>query len=74
MSIQPEPRDTDRLSISEKILRVQDLWDDIARSPRDVTLTPAQVAEAERRLLAHEASPGTYHTWEEVRDRLEGSR
>lgn len=67
MSGQPDRSEEDELSIAEKILRVQDLWDDIARSPRGVDLTPAQREEAERRLLEHEKNPGKYRTWEEVR-------
>jgi putative addiction module component (TIGR02574 family) len=66
-----EPED---LSVSEKILRVQDLWDDIARSSSQVALTPAQLEEAERRLRAHGAHPGDYASWEEIRGRLERER
>ncbi|MGH7725588.1 MAG: addiction module protein [Candidatus Eiseniibacteriota bacterium] len=71
---EPEHRDADELSVPEKILRVQDLWDDIARSPGDVELTEAQRDEAERRLLAHESDPREYSSWEEVKRRLEGGR
>lgn len=74
MSGQPEHHDPDELSVPEKILRVQDLWDDIARSPREVEITPAQREEAERRLLEHEDNPGKYSTWEEIRGRLESGR
>lgn len=74
MSGQPEHRDPDELSVPEKILRVQDLWDDIARSPRDVEITPAQREEAERRLLAHESNPRGYSSWEETKRRLEGGQ
>ncbi|MBK8233900.1 MAG: addiction module protein [Candidatus Eisenbacteria bacterium] len=74
MSRKPESDDADELSVPEKILLVQDLWDDIARSPRDVELTPTQREEAERRLLAHESNPRAYRTWEEIRSRLEGER
>jgi putative addiction module component (TIGR02574 family) len=66
-----EPED---LSVPEKILRVQDLWDEIARSPQDVELTPAQREEAERRLRQHESDPGEYSKWEEIKRRLEGER
>ena len=74
MSGEPEPRDPDELSVPEKILRVQDLWDDIARSPRDVELTPTQREEAERRVLAHENDPRVCSSWEQVKSRLEGGR
>lgn len=74
MSDLPNQRDPDELSVSEKILRVQDLWDEIARAPQDVELTPAQQEEAERRQLAHEREPGEYATWEDIRRRLEAER
>ena len=74
MSDQPEERDPNELSVPEKILRVQDLWDDIARSPRDVEITPAQREEVERRILAHESNPREYSSWEEIKRGLEGGR
>jgi putative addiction module component (TIGR02574 family) len=74
MNGQPEHRDSEELSVPEKILRVQDLWDDIARSPRDVEITPVQREEAERRLLAHEGNPQEYSSWEGIKRRLEGGR
>jgi putative addiction module component (TIGR02574 family) len=74
MSGEPKHRDAEDLSIPEKILRVQDLWDDIARSARDVEITPAQREEAERRLRQHEDHPGEYSSWEETKRRLEGER
>ena len=71
MTGDPVNRDPDDLSISEKILRVQDLWDDIARSPRDVELTSAQLEEAERRLAEHEKNPQASITWEALKRELE---
>ena len=72
MRQEPDDRSFDDLSVPEKILRVQDLWDQIAESPEDVDLTDAQRTELERRLTAHEENPGQYTTWEELRQRLEG--
>ena len=72
MSGEPKHRDPDDLSISEKILRVQDLWDEIARTPGEVEITPLQREEAERRLREHDAQPGKCSTWPEVKRRLEG--
>jgi putative addiction module component (TIGR02574 family) len=66
--------ESENLSIPEKILRVQDLWDEIARSPHAVELTPAQQEEAERRLRKHESDPGEYSSWEEIKRRLESER
>lgn len=74
MTDDPKQGDSDELSIPEKIQRVQDLWDEIASTPKNVELTPEQRDEAEQRLREHEKNPGAYSTWEEVRRRLEGAR
>lgn len=71
MSDKKKHHETEDLSTAEKILRVQDLWDEIARTPGDVPLTDAQRAEAERRLLDHERNPRECSTWEEIKRRLE---
>ena len=63
-------RDFGELSVPEKIVRVQDLWDQIADTPDDVELTEAQRKELERRLRSHEDNPGEYTSWEELRQRL----
>ena len=63
--------DPNALSVPEKILRVQDLWDEIASSLESVELTPAQRQEAERRVLEHDRHPGTYSQWNEIKHRLE---
>ena len=73
MSGEPKHREPDDLSVSEKILRVQDLWDDIARSSREVEITPAQREEAERRLREHESDPRPCSSWDEIKQRLEGA-
>jgi putative addiction module component (TIGR02574 family) len=59
------------LSTSEKILRLQDQWDEIAGSPDDLDLTPEQLEELQRRLSDHHQNPRHYQTWEEVRAELE---
>lgn len=74
MSDERKHRQNEDLSNAEKILRVQDLWDEIARSSASVPLTDAQRLEAERRLLDHERNPKECSTWEEVKRRLESSR
>lgn len=74
MSEESNRMDPEELSISEKILRVQDLWDEIARASWQPDLTREQREEAERRLLEHDRSPGPCSSWEDVRRRLEGGR
>lgn len=61
----------ERLTLDEKIQLVQDIWDDIARTPRDVGVDPALIAEAERRLEEHRRNPGECLTWEAARRQIE---
>ncbi|HTF86869.1 MAG TPA: addiction module protein [Planctomycetota bacterium] len=73
MTESPNHDEPDDLAVPEKFLRVQDLWDESARTPREVEVTPAQREELERRLMKHQTNPGKYATWEEIRHELEGS-
>ena len=62
--------DSEDLTLDQKIQRVQDLWDEIARDVEKLPLTPEQAAEVERRLRDHEANPGPYERWEDILARL----
>ncbi|MBK6726062.1 MAG: addiction module protein [Xanthomonadales bacterium] len=60
------------LSISERIQLVEDLWDSIAsEAPGALGLTPAQGAEIQRRLAAHDTDPSTAVDWDAVRSELQ---
>jgi len=74
MSDEQKRRKPEDLSTAEKILRVQDLWDEIVSSPGEIPLTEAQRSEAERRLIEHEQNPKECSTWDEVKHRLESER
>jgi len=63
--------DFNRLSVSERIQLVEDLWDSIAASGADVPLPAAEIQELDRRLDDLEANPGTGVPWDEVRARIE---
>jgi len=62
------------LSVAERILYVQDLWDRIAAEPEQVPVTPEQRDELDRRLEQHAASPETARPWSEVASRVRGGR
>jgi putative addiction module component (TIGR02574 family) len=62
----------DRLSVPERILLVEEIWDSIAETPDEVALTEAQRAELNRRLDAYETEPQAGSTWEEVKAELWG--
>lgn len=64
-------RDFDALSMAEKILHVQDLWDRIATT-KDAAgvLTAAQREDLQSRLEGYQLDPEAGSSWEEVRDRV----
>ena len=55
------------LSVPEKILLVEEIWDDIARENEGFELTQSQKDELERRLQSYPSSPSQVRTWEEIR-------
>ena len=60
----------DRLSVAERILLVEEIWDTIAEEPQQPPLTEAQKQDLERRLAAYKANPKAGSSWEEVKARL----
>jgi putative addiction module component (TIGR02574 family) len=63
----------DRLSLAERILLVEELWDSIAASPEVVPLTEAHKEDLRRRLDAYRDDPKAGSPWEEVKARLRGA-
>ena len=60
-----------KLSVSERIQLVEDIWDSIAaEAPNSVELSQTQKAELHRRVAAHRADPSTAIPWEQVRTKL----
>jgi putative addiction module component (TIGR02574 family) len=59
-----------KLSISERIQLVADLWDSIATVPEAVSLTEAQKEELDRRLDAYHKNPDAGSPWESVKERI----
>jgi putative addiction module component (TIGR02574 family) len=57
----------DQLTMEDRIALVQEIWDSIAVTPEEIPFTEAQREELERRLAAHEASPGDVVPWDEVK-------
>ena len=58
------------LSVPERILLVEDIWDSIAELPEDVTLSAAQKRELDIRLEAFHRNPDIGSPWAEVRERI----
>ena len=57
----------DRLSVAERIVLVQKIWDSIAADAHRVPLTEAQRQELERRADDDDANPEDTVPWEQVR-------
>jgi putative addiction module component (TIGR02574 family) len=65
--------DIQRLSPSEKLVLVTELWDDLAAHPADVPVTPEQIAELDRRMEDYRRDPTQMTTWEAIKLRILGS-
>jgi putative addiction module component (TIGR02574 family) len=64
--------DISRLSPSERLRLVEELWDSL--TPADIPVTPAQAQELERREALHRADPKRGRPWREVLDEIERQR
>jgi putative addiction module component (TIGR02574 family) len=62
----------DRLSVAERILLVEELWDSIIADTEAVSLTEAQKLDLWRRLDAYRDNPKAGSSWEDVKARLHG--
>ena len=62
-----EPLIIEQLSLAERILIVEEIWDSIVAEQASLPVTSAQQAELDRRLNAHRASPGQGASWEDVK-------
>lgn len=56
-----------RLSVAERIVLVQQIWDSIAVEPNQLPLTEAQRQELERRADDDDVNPGDTVPWEQVK-------
>jgi putative addiction module component (TIGR02574 family) len=57
----------DQLSVAQRILLVEDIWDTIADEEQEIPLTEAQRLDLERRVAAYEANPKAGSSWEAVK-------
>ncbi len=63
-----------KLSVTERIQLVEDIWDTVAEVPDEVGLTCEQKAELDRRLDAYHQNPDEGSPWEMVRERIRSRR
>lgn len=57
-----------KLSPSERLLLVQDLWDSL--DTEDIPITEEQKDELDRRKTAYQANPASGRSWEDVKRRI----
>ena len=58
------------LSVSERILLVEDIWESIAEVPEEVSLTASQKEELDLRLDAYHLNQDAGSPWSVVKDRI----
>jgi putative addiction module component (TIGR02574 family) len=63
-----------KLSIADRILLVEAIWDTIAEENQAFELTDAQKEELDRRLESARNSPGQGRTWDEIKAEFMKSR
>lgn len=59
-----------RLSIAERIVLVEDIWDSIAANADSIELTEEEKGIIDTRLEAHRHNPGTASPWRDVYQRI----
>ncbi|MDA8101296.1 MAG: addiction module protein [Nitrospiraceae bacterium] len=60
-----------KLSVPEKILLVEDLWDSISADETSIPMPESHKAELDARLKRYEAVPGTLLSLDDLRARIE---
>jgi putative addiction module component (TIGR02574 family) len=70
MSVSMKSLGLDQLSVEERMLLAEELWDSVAVTPEDVPVTSAQKQDLQRRLEAYKDNPKAGSPWEEVKARL----
>jgi putative addiction module component (TIGR02574 family) len=63
-----------KLSIPERILLVEEIWDTIAQENESFELSDGQKRELDRRLKSLRANPGAGRTWDEIKAEFMNSR
>ena len=63
-----------KLSIQDRIVFVEDIWDSIAKVPESVELTEAQKKELDRRLEEYHKNPDVGSPWDEFKSKLLAKR
>jgi putative addiction module component (TIGR02574 family) len=62
-----------KLSPSEKLLFVSELWNDLEAHPAEVPVSKAMIAELDRRMEHFKEHPDEFTSWEAAKKRILGS-
>ena len=60
-----------RLSLAERILLVEEIWDSIAAENDTLEIPQSHKEELDRRIAHHDADPHSGGSWEGVKTRLQ---
>lgn len=60
------------LSFSEKLQLVEELWDDLAKTPEALPVPDWQKEELAKRKASHQSRPEAAVSWEEAKERIRG--
>ena len=63
-----------KLSVAERILLVEEIWDSIATENEAFELSPSQKDALDRRIESFRADPSQGRTWEEIKAEFMKSR
>jgi putative addiction module component (TIGR02574 family) len=63
-----------KLSIPERIIMVEAIWDSIAKNDDQVNLTEETKQMLDSRLEDHQLNPNSGSSWEEVKARIKKTR
>jgi len=61
----------DQLSLAERILLVEEIWDSIAAETAALDVPQSHKDELDRRLAAYRANPHVGSRWQDVKTRLQ---
>jgi putative addiction module component (TIGR02574 family) len=64
----------DKLTIPEKILLVEDIWDNISSEESSIPVPQSHITELDRRLTRHKSGPGTLLSLDELRIKIESRK
>ena len=64
----------EKLSIPEKILLLEDLWDSISSDESAIPVPQSHMTELDKRLVRHKTMPGELLSLDELRKRIKSKK